>query len=130
MLPTEWGNVRQQVIGYSDPLCPRLLYGAVEVDGVPVHDGRCDETQARGTEALVLEGAIADLTLAMEENGAAERIASLAFVQAGMAPLAQAGIGQPLQRMFPCKVNIVRSIGPRARKARDKALPGPAAASL
>ena len=41
-----------------------------------------------------------------------------------MAALTQIRIGQPLQ------VNRVRSIRPSARKARDRALPDPDAASL
>jgi hypothetical protein len=100
-----------------------VLRGAIEIDGVPVHYGRHDEAQARGTEALVLEGTVADLALAMEEHGASQRIAGLAFVQPGMAALAQAGIRQPLRR------EQLRSIRPSARKARDRVLPGPAAAS-
>ena len=45
---------------------------------------------------LVLEGAVADLALPVEEHGAAQGIARLALVQAGVAALAQGGIRQPL----------------------------------
>jgi hypothetical protein len=52
--------------------CPELLYGTVEVNRVPVHDRRRDQAEAGSTEALVLEGAVTDLTLAVEEHGAAQ----------------------------------------------------------
>jgi hypothetical protein len=61
VLPAERSDMRQET------LSAHLLHGAVEVDGVPVHDRCGDQTQARGSEALVLEGAIADLALAMEK---------------------------------------------------------------
>jgi hypothetical protein len=40
-----------------------MLDGAIEVDGVPVHNCGGDETEARGAEALVLERAISNLAL-------------------------------------------------------------------
>ena len=47
----------------------------VEIDGVPVHNRRRDQAEAGRAEALVLEGAVAELTLPMEEDGAAELLA-------------------------------------------------------
>ena len=49
----------------------------VEIDGVPVHNRRRDQAEAGRAEALVLEGAVAELTLPMEEDGAAQGIARL-----------------------------------------------------
>jgi hypothetical protein len=47
-----------------------------------------DEAQTRGAETLIFEGTIADLALAMEENGAPQGITGLALVQPRMAALA------------------------------------------
>ena len=76
-------------------------------------------------ESPGLEGAVANLALAVEEDGAAKRIAGLALVQASMAALAQRGVGQPLQREQ-------RPLDPAegTQRASDSALPGPAADSL
>ena len=89
--------MRQEFILSKVALSPQLPDGAVEIDGVPMHDRRGDEAEAGRAEALVLEGPVADLTLAMEEDGAAQGIARLAFVQPGMTALAQGGIGEPLE---------------------------------
>ena len=92
VLPTERSDMGQQVIRNSGTLRPKLPHGAVEIDSVPVHDSRGDQTEARGAEALVLKRAVADLALAMEEHRAAQRIAGFALVQPRMAALAQAGV--------------------------------------
>ena len=78
-------------------LRPQLPDGAVEIDGVPVHDRCGDQAEAGGAEGLVLERAVTDLALPMEEDGAAQGIARLALVQPGVAALAQGRIRQPLQ---------------------------------
>src|SRR5690242_3994021 len=44
----------QQVIRNGDALHLKLPHGAVEIDGVPMDDGRGDQAGARGAEALVL----------------------------------------------------------------------------
>jgi hypothetical protein len=46
------------------------LPGPVEIDRVPVDDGGGHEALARGAEALVLEGAIPDFALTLEEYSA------------------------------------------------------------
>ena len=78
----------QQVIRNGDALHLKLPHGAIEIDGVPMDDGRGDQAEARGAEALVLKRAVADLALAMEEHRAAQRIAGLALIEPGMAALA------------------------------------------
>jgi hypothetical protein len=59
----------------SPPFSPQLRSPAisVEVDRVPVDDGGRDEAEARCTEALVLESAIPNFALAMEEHGKPKR---------------------------------------------------------
>jgi len=66
----------------------QLSNGPVEIDGVPVHDGGCDEAQARRAETMVLEGAIQDFAQPVKEYRAAQRVARLALVQSGVAALA------------------------------------------
>ena len=78
-------------------LVPQLSDGAIEIDRVPVHDRGGDEAQARGAKTLVLESAVADFALAMEEHRSPQRVACLAFVEPGVAALAERRIGQPLQ---------------------------------
>ena len=92
MLPAEWRDVGQEIVGNGRAQGTQVLDGLVEIDGVPVDDGGSDEAEPGGPEALVLEGAVADFALAMEEHGPAQGIAGLAFVQPGMAALAQSRI--------------------------------------
>src|SRR5689334_20227805 len=57
----------QQVIRNGDALHTKLPHGAVEIDGVPMDDGRGDQAGARSAEALVLKrmatGTIVDATI-------------------------------------------------------------------
>jgi hypothetical protein len=121
VLPSEGRDVREEIVRNNDTPGMPVLDGAVEVDGVPVDDRGGDEAQAGCPEALILEGPITDFALAVEEDRTAQGVAGLTLFEAGMAALAQLGIGQP------CRVNRVRSIRPSARKARDRVLPAPAA---
>jgi hypothetical protein len=92
MFPAQWCDMGKEIIGDVRTESARLLNGSVQVNRVPMDDRRGDEAQARGTKALVLEGAVTNFSLAMEKYRASERIAGLAFVEAGVAALAQAGI--------------------------------------
>ena len=60
--------MHEEVVGNNDAPGTQVLDGTVEVDGIPVDDRGGDEAQAGGPEALVLEGAVTDLALAVEEN--------------------------------------------------------------
>jgi hypothetical protein len=62
----------------------RVLDGTVQVDRVPMDDRRGDEAEAGRTKALVLEGPVSNFALAMEEHRTPERVAGLAFVEAGV----------------------------------------------
>src|SRR5713101_3791095 len=57
----------------------KLPHGAVEIDGVPVHEGCGNQAETGGAEALVIKLTVTDLALAMEEHRAAHRIAGLAL---------------------------------------------------
>jgi hypothetical protein len=62
-----------------------------EVDGVPKEDGGDREVEARGTVALVFEGAVPDLAVTMEKQGAGERVPGLAFIEPGIERRLSAG---------------------------------------
>ena len=68
MLPAERCDVSEQIVGHMDALGAKMLDGPVEVDGVPVDDGGGEQAQARRAETLVLEGAVTDFPLAVEED--------------------------------------------------------------
>jgi len=89
VLPSERGDVGQQIIGNRRSLRAQLLDGTIEIDRVPMNNGGGDEAQARCAEALVFECAVANFSLAMEEHRAAQRVAGLALVETGVAALAQ-----------------------------------------
>ena len=69
----------------------------LQVDRVPQHDGRRHQVEAAGPVALLLEAAVADFPQAVEEHGAGQRVARLAFVQPGMHAAAQLDALQPVQ---------------------------------
>ena len=60
MLPAEGRNVGEEAVGDSDASRAQMLDRAVEIDGVPVNDGGCQEGQARRPKALVLERPVAE----------------------------------------------------------------------
>ena len=68
---------------------PEVGGGQREIAGVPEDHGRDDEVQPRGAIGLVLEGAVAQLAEAAEEDGAGERVPGLALVQAALGAPAQ-----------------------------------------
>ena len=70
VLPAERGNVGEQLIGRSFGLGAKLGDGVGEVDGVPEDDGGDREVEAGGTVALVFEGAVPDLPVTMDKQGA------------------------------------------------------------
>ena len=68
MLPSEERDVGEEVVRNSDTPGTQVLDGAVEVDGIPVDDRGGVEAQAGCPKALVLEGPVTNLALAVEEN--------------------------------------------------------------
>ena len=87
----------EEAVGDSDASRAQMLDRAVEIDGVPVNDRGCHEGQARSPKALVLESPVAKFALPMEKEGASQRVAGLAFVEARMAALTKRGIGKPVE---------------------------------
>ena len=93
MLPSEWCDMGQQIVGNRRSLRAQLPDGTVEIDRVPMNNGGGDEAQARRAEALVFESAVSNFSLTMKEHCAPQRVAGLALVETGMAALAQHRIG-------------------------------------
>ena len=71
----------EQFIGQRFAFGAKLGNGVTEVDGVPKDDGGDREVETRGPVALVFEGAVPDLAVAMEKQGAGERVPGLALVE-------------------------------------------------
>ena len=82
----------EQLIGRSFGLGAKLGNGVAEVDRIPEDDGGDREVEARGTVALVFEGAVPDLTMTMKKQGAGERISGLAFIEPGIGTASERGI--------------------------------------
>jgi hypothetical protein len=93
VLPTERGDMGQQIIGNRGSLRLQLADGTVEIDRIPVNGGGGDEAQARCAETLIFEGAVSNFALTMKEHRTPQRIAGLALVETGMTALAQLRIG-------------------------------------
>src|SRR3954447_11969019 len=71
VLPAERRNMGEQFVGDTDALGAEVLDGTVEIGRVPVDDGCRQQAQPRSPEALVLECAVAELALTVEEHGSA-----------------------------------------------------------
>ena len=84
MFPPEGREVFENLGIDVLPVAGEGLNGALDIDGVPKHDGRCDEGETAGPVALLFEAAIPDLPEAAEEHCSCECIAGLAFVETGM----------------------------------------------
>jgi hypothetical protein len=97
MFPAEGRDMGKEIIGDGRTESTRVLDGTVQVNRVPIDDRGGNEAQAGRTKTLVLKGSVTDSALAMKEHRAPERIAGLAFVEAGVTALAQIGVRQPLQ---------------------------------
>ena len=58
--------------------------GAFQIHGVPENDGCDNQVQPAGAIALVLEATIAEVALAVEEDGTRESVSGFAFVEANL----------------------------------------------
>ena len=84
MFPAEWREVFENLGIDVLAVSGEGLNSALDIDGVPKHDGRCDEGEAAGPVALLFEAAIPDLPKSAEKHCSRECIAGLAFVETGM----------------------------------------------
>ena len=58
--------------------------GAFQVYGVPKNDGGNDQIESAGAVALVLEAAIAQVALPVEEDGTCKGVPGFAFIKANL----------------------------------------------
>jgi hypothetical protein len=88
VFPSERGDVGEQGVGQGFALGAKLGDGVTEIDGVPEDDGGDREVETGGPVALVFEGAVADLAVAMEKQGPGQCVSGLAFIEpsVGTAP--------------------------------------------
>jgi hypothetical protein len=95
VLPTERGEVLEQIgiDGISIPIWG--LDGPVYIDGIPERDCGCHEGKAARPKALLLEAPISDFSQATEKDGSCKRIAGFAFVEAGVNAAAKIDTLQP-----------------------------------
>jgi hypothetical protein len=66
----ERSDVGEQRVGQRFALGTKLGDGVAEINGVPEDDGGNREVEAGGPVALVFEGAVPDLAVTMEKQGA------------------------------------------------------------
>ena len=97
MLPAKRRQVWQQCVVNDMAIAAQPVCRSLQVNRIPQHDGGCHQVEAAGPVALLLEAAVADFTQAVEEHGAGQRVARLAFVQPGMHAAAQLDALQPVQ---------------------------------
>ena len=71
--------------------------GAFQVYGVPKNDGGNDQIESAGAVALVLEAAVAQVALPIEEDGAGESVSGLAFVESDLHTPTKFRVFHPLQ---------------------------------
>ncbi len=84
VLPAERGEEFEQFGVDSEAAPSRSSDGPLDINGIPERDCGCDECEAAGPIALLLEAAIPDLSQAAEEDGSCESVASFAFVEASV----------------------------------------------
>ncbi len=84
VLPSERGDVGDELVGDGFAAGTQLVDGASQIHGVPENDGGDREIEAGGAVALVLERAFADFAEPMEEDGSLESVVGLALVEAGI----------------------------------------------
>jgi len=73
------------------------INSAFKIYGVPKNDSRDNQVQAAGAISLVLEAAVAEVALAVEEDGTRESVSGFAFVEANLDTPTELGVFHPLQ---------------------------------
>jgi len=87
----------QSFVVDGDPMFSQGGDSAFQVDSVPEDDGGDDQIEPACAVALILEGAVAQIALPIEEHGSRERVSGLALVESDLNTSAQFGIFHPLQ---------------------------------
>ena len=97
MFPADGRQVSQGLVIYGDAVAAQGSNGAFKIYGVPKNDGCDNQVQAAGAISLVLETAVAEVALAVEEDGTRESVSGFAFVKANLDTPAELGVFHPLQ---------------------------------
>jgi hypothetical protein len=74
VFPTDGRQVSQGLVINGDAVAPQGSNGAFKIYGVPKNDGGDNQVQAAGAISLVLEAAVAEVALAVEEDGTRESV--------------------------------------------------------
>jgi len=96
VLSSERGDMGEKLVGDGFATGARFIDGAPETDGVPKDDRGNREIDTRDAVALIFKCAVSDFAEMMEEHRPCERVAGLAFVEAGVGAVAQGGIADPI----------------------------------
>ena len=97
MLPAKRGEVGEQGIWNQVAAAAGGIQCPAEIDGVPQHDGGCDQGQTAGTVLLTLGGAVVQPAKTVEAYGARQRVVAFTLVQLRRSLPAQVGLLQPVQ---------------------------------
>lgn len=110
MLPGERRGVGQRRVGYRFADGPKVRHGIGGVGRVPMHGRRDHEIKTGRSELLRILAAVGNATLLECANYLGQRVALLALVQPGLAPLSQYGrLGGPVAT--EPKVRVRRDTG-------------------
>ena len=106
----------QEIVRSCVARASHVIYGAPEIDSVPIDDRGSDEIEAGGPITLVFQRPIGEATLLMKENGLIERVPRLALVQTSMTSPTEFWALQPIKheqcalkpaKFGKCKVELI-----------------------
>lgn len=80
MLPIKRGNMDKEIVGHGLAVGAQLGHYPAQRDCVPEDDGSDSESESGNAGALVLARTVADLPVAMEEQGAGKGMPGLAYM--------------------------------------------------
>ncbi len=83
MLPSEWGEVFEVLVGDVVSPAPELFDCPLYVDSVPERNRGAQNIEAAGPVHLVFIGAVAHLTETIEEDCPCESIPCFSLVETG-----------------------------------------------
>ena len=79
MLPTEWREMLEVLVGNFPTVATKMLYSLFDVNRVPNSNGRYNEIECASPILLVLSTAIIDASQSINTNGTREGIACFPF---------------------------------------------------
>ena len=97
MLPTERRHVPEKVLVDWPALAPQIGIGNIEIFRIPEDDCCDQQVEPGGPEKLVLEAAIAHFAEPAEIDGASQRVARFALVEAKLGAAAESWVLDPIE---------------------------------